>query len=112
MCIRDRDYTACGTNGRSILSGKSVALAATFTYALTPIHVSNVNTSDVNLTNPVDIVRNYDPEATALLTTQEDANKYFAEEIAKKASVVTLTQAEYDALADVDEDTLYLITPL
>ena len=33
-----------------------------------------------------------------------------AAEIAKRAIVVTLTQAEYDALSPPDENTLYLIT--
>ena len=69
----------------------------------------------------------------AVLRTQEQTNSYFnnkisitrhdqnalkeavsdnTDEIAKRAVVVTLTQAEYDAIPadEIDENTLYLIT--
>jgi hypothetical protein len=74
---------------------------------------AQTTTDDVGLTDPVDT-----GGQRKLLTTQKDANEYFAEEIAankeeiaKKTAVVTLSQSEYDALGvDVDQDTLYLIT--
>ena len=70
---------------------------------------SGTTTGDVELTEPVDT--GDDKRSTRkLLTTQKDANEYFAEEIAKRAVVVTLTQAEYNALSPPDENTLYLIT--
>jgi hypothetical protein len=109
---------------------------------------AQTTTGDIDLTNPEDpnfftaVEREEGRKSTApraLLTTQEDANQYFAEEIAEnaglatdamgvgvaamaaassnsqaileKTTVVTLTQAEYDALgADVKQDVLYLIT--
>jgi hypothetical protein len=75
------------------------------------IDQTSTTTADVNLNVPED-VRNSVSSTRKTILTQEDANEYFAEEIAKKATVVTLSQDEYDALTDVDENTLYLITPL
>ena len=154
--VTNSEYTACGTNGRSILSGiKADGAAATFTYALTPLHVSSeIDTAGVTLTNPVDVVRSDDTSPTALLKTQEDANQYFADqveanaetasnasqdassalskakvneqsingmseaieaniaEIAKKAEIRVLTQAQYDAIPSnqLDAKTLYCIS--
>ena len=86
---------------------------------------TGTTTEDVGLTDPVDTGSGGQRSTRKLLTTQKDANEYFAEEIAankeeiaankeeiaKKTAVVALSQAEYDALGvDVDQDTLYLIT--
>jgi hypothetical protein len=71
--------------------------------------ITGTTTDDVGLTDPVDTGGDK-RSARKLLTTQKDANEYFAEEIEKRAIVVTLTQAEYDALSPPDENTLYLIT--
>ena len=108
------EYTACGTNGRSILSGIDTSLAATFTYAITPVHVtSGTTTADVNLNEPVDTSAAYaERTGRATLLTQEDANGYFDEEIKQRAIVVTLKQAEYDAIpsGQLESNTLYCIT--
>jgi hypothetical protein len=72
-------------------------------------NTGGTTTDDVDLTDPVDTGGDK-RSARKLLTTQKDANEYFAEEIEKRAIVVTLTQAEYDALSPPDENTLYLIT--
>ena len=66
-------------------------------------------TADVELTDLVE-TGSGGQRSTRKLLTQKDANEYFAEEIEKRAVVVTLTQAEYDALSPPDENTLYLIT--
>ena len=72
---------------------------------------SQTTTDDVELTDPVD-TGGSGRSTRKLLTTQKDANEYFAEEIAKRAVVMALTQAEYDAIPaeDIDDNTLYLIT--
>jgi hypothetical protein len=67
-----------------------------------------VDTSQIVLVSPTRDLRDLNPPAG--LQTQSDANQFMAAEIAKRAIVVTLTQAEYDALSPPDENTLYLIT--
>jgi len=73
------------------------------------IDQTSTTTADVTLNEPED-VRNSMSSTRKTILTQEDANGYFAEEIAKKATVVTLSQTEYDALSQPDENILYLIT--
>ena len=140
------DGILCGTNGRSLLSDENI-------YAeLTGSPSQGLNTANVDLTNPANITRRDDASPYALLTTQEDANGYFAEkiadnagtannasqdasaalskatlnsksidgmseaieknieDIAKKAEIRVLTQAQYDALTSYDPKTLYCIS--
>ena len=116
VSYNNRGYNGfAGTNGRTIGSMDQVLEGdeRVAYYAISgDIRINGAtDTSQIKLTNPED--PNFFAAApTALLTTQEDANKYFAEEIAKKATVVTLTQDAYDAIPadEIDANTLYLIT--
>ena len=69
---------------------------------------TTTDTSQIQLVSPTRDLRDLNPPVG--LRTQSDANQFMAAEIAKRAIVVTLTQAEYDALSPPDENTLYLIT--
>jgi hypothetical protein len=74
---------------------------------------SGTTTADVNLNEPVDTSSAYaERTGRATLLTQEDANGYFDEEIKLRAIVVTLKQAEYDAIpsGQLNSNTLYCIT--
>ena len=72
---------------------------------------STQTTATLPLGTPVDTLSasSVDTGPMARLETQADANGYFDEEIKKRAPVVTLSQADYDALSPPDPDTLYLI---
>ena len=74
----------------------------------------SLTTATLPLGTPVDTrsAAAADASPLARLETQADANVYFDEEIKKRALVVTLTQAEYDAIPadEIDDNTLYLIT--
>ena len=72
-----------------------------------------VTTATLPLGTPVDTrsAAEADVSPLARLETQADANGYFDEELKKRAPVVTISQADFDALApeEIDQDTLYLI---
>ena len=132
VVFQNRDYNnICGTNGRGIASNKWDTGVTGFIpdpadpdgegvlptvhnywrYAVSGIpdpNPSEASTRNIKLTHPVSIASARAIEAQ----TQEDANAVFTEEIMKRSPVVTLTQAEYDAIPadDIDDNTLYLIT--
>ena len=101
-----------GTNGRTIGSMKSEVEGDFRKYYYSvggDIRVEGkMDTRHVELTHPVSIASARAVEAQ----TQEDANAVFTEEIQRRSPVLTLTQAEYDAIPadEIEDDTLYLIT--
>ena len=84
---------------------------AAYRYAVSGVDDPNpaeASTRNIKLTHPVSIASARAIEAN----TQEDANAVFTEEIQRRSPVMTLTQAEYDAIPadEIEDDTLYLIT--
>ena len=65
-------------------------------------------TADLPLANPQDnTFLRFAPQGQYL--TQEDANKAFVEGLTERKVVLPISAVDYDALADKDPDTLYLI---
>jgi hypothetical protein len=101
-----------GTNGRTIGSMQSEVSGdvRSYYYGVSgDIRIdAKMDTRHVTLTNPVSISFARAIEAQ----TQEDANAVFTEEIQRRSPVLTLTQAEYDAIPadEIEDSTLYLIT--
>ena len=112
--------SVAGFNGRVIGAGECTDQDRVTCIVTGNPTASTQTTATLPLSTPVDTrsASSVDTGPMARLETQADANGYFdeeiaanKEEIAKKTAVVTLSQAEYDALGvDVDRDTLYLIT--
>jgi hypothetical protein len=103
----------CGTNGRSLLVHPEGFYDEGNLQLTGGLNITGTTTADVNLNEPVDTSSAYaERTGRATLLTQEDANGYFDEEIKLRAIVVTLTQAEYDAIpsGQLDSNTLYCIT--
>ena len=67
---------------------------------------ASTTTRSVRLTNPTRAAGRLIPPAG--LKTQEDANIFFGNEIAKRSPVVVCTQVEYDGITP-DPETLYII---
>lgn len=65
-------------------------------------------TAEIGLANPTRSLGRFSPPTG--LATQEDANQAIGDAIAERKIVLPISRAEYDALADKDPDTLYLIT--
>ena len=65
-------------------------------------------TADLPLANPQDnTFLRFNPQGTFL--TQEDANQAFVQGLTDRKVVLPISAVDYDALADKDPDTLYLI---
>jgi hypothetical protein len=132
ISLVNRDYdNFAGTNGRAMAtyeeedrvpgfvpdpadpSGEGVIPSTSYEwrYAVSGVPDPNpaeASTRNVKLTHPVSIASARAIEAQ----TQEDANAVFTEEIQRRSPVLTLTQAEYDAIPadEIEDETLYLIT--
>ena len=132
ISLVNRDYdNFAGTNGRAMAtynrelgvddfipdpadpSGEGVIPVkyTVYQYGVSGVDDPNpaeASTRNIKLTHPVSIASVKAIEAT----TQEDANAVFTEEIQRRSPVMTLTQAEYDAIPadEIEDDTLYLIT--
>ena len=132
ISLVNRDYdNFAGTNGRAMAtyeyqdrvpgfipdpadpSGEGVLPVENYEWRYGVSGVSDPNpaeasTRNLKLTHPVSIESARAIEAK----TQEDANAVFTEEIQRRSPVLTLTQAEYDAIPadEIEDETLYLIT--
>ena len=103
--------TIAGFNGRVLAAG-NLTSSDLAQILVTGNPTATFTTKNIPLDHPVDVADSYMAQQYQMKETQADANELFTEEIQRRSPVLTLTQAEYDAIpADqIADDTLYLIT--